>query len=107
MSPRAKIVLASAVVVEPNIPSRNHAVESTPQPALKDGSGVRNQQDQGKKVGEHSRYDEKNSTDEDQYAVNHVFRGNDTLRKTLPDFLQSPEPFQTDKYDAQQGRKND
>src|SRR5262245_19359376 len=53
-----KIVLISAVILETDIPRRNHAVESAPQPALEKGSGVRNQQDQGKKIGEHSRYDQ-------------------------------------------------
>ena len=107
MSPGLKIVLVSAVVVEADIPGRNLAVKSAPQPTLENGSGVRNQQDQGKKVGEHSWCDQKNSTDEDQYPVNHLFRGDNTLRKTLADLLQCLEAFETGKYEAQQGRKND
>ena len=93
--------------MESDIPRCNHAVESAPQPALENGSGVRNQQDQGKKVGEYSRYDQKNSADEDHYPVNHLFRGDDTLRKTLPDLLQCPEAFKTGKYDTQQDGQND
>src|SRR4030095_4567779 len=106
-SKSSEIVLASSVVLKADIPRRNHAVESAPQPALKDGSGVRDQQDQGKKIGEHPWYDKKNSTGKDQYPVNHLFRRDDTLRKTLLDLLQCPEAFETGKHQAQQGRKND
>src|SRR5215813_11381716 len=51
-----EVALVSAIVLETDVSSCNHAVESAPQPALEKSSGVRNQQYQSKKIREHSRY---------------------------------------------------
>src|SRR5215813_14937693 len=58
MGPGQEVASVSAIVLETDVSSCNHAVESAPQPALEKSSGVRNQQYQGKKIGEHSGYDQ-------------------------------------------------
>jgi len=90
------------VVLQPNIPAFDHAVKSPSQPALENGSGERNQQHQGSDIGDHSRYDEKNSTGKNQDAVEHLFSRHNTLRKVLPDLMQGSEALEAGKQQSQE-----
>src|SRR5687767_9102227 len=98
---RLVIIASFIVVLKPDVPALDHAVESPPQPALENGSGERDQEHQSGAVGDYSGYDKKNSAGKDQDAVKHLFCRQNTLRKVLPDLMQGSQALEAGKQQSQ------